>query len=234
VGYREFFHSQDWNVLIVLDAMRYDYFKEHNLIPGTLTKVDTEVPCTPYWLKNTFPDKYPYTYVSANPLCCQKINVVGFQGGDHFDQVVDAWRDGWDQTHRTVLPDTVSAIAAQYIRGTDKLIIHYMQPHFPSIGKNRFDFKKGGWIPMKGAVGIAGTDFHQKEAKLEDMINAYTENVEIVLMEVNCFLNNIPKDKNVVITADHGELLGEDGLRGHICETDHPILRNVPWFEVDM
>lgn len=37
-------------------------------------------------------------------------------------------------------------------------------------------------------------------------------------------------DGTAVITSDHGELLGEDGERGHPCQlVNNPILRTVPW-----
>ena len=35
----------------------------------------------------------------------------------------------------------------------------------------------------------------------------------------------------IIITSDHGELLGEDNLLGHDC--DHPLTRIIPFFQVE-
>lgn len=231
MNYQEFFHSEDWNVLVILDAMRYDVFKRCNTIKGKLQQVDTEASCTPQWLNQTFPDEYPYTYVSGNPICTSRVDVNGYKGGDHFEEVIDVWDSGWDQTYRTVLPKTMTKYAYPYL-AREKVIIHYMQPHFPALGKTQFDLNKGGWIPMDGAVAFVGTDFHQKEADIKVMRVAYVENALLVLYEMLALLEDIPQEQKVILTTDHGELLGESDLRGHLCEINHPILRNVPWFEV--
>jgi glucan phosphoethanolaminetransferase (alkaline phosphatase superfamily) len=37
----------------------------------------------------------------------------------------------------------------------------------------------------------------------------------------------------VLITADHGELLGENGLYGHPADSDAEKLRKVPWYSLE-
>ena len=39
-------------------------------------------------------------------------------------------------------------------------------------------------------------------------------------------------NKKIIITADHGELLGEDGNYGHRGTRRHKHIVEVPWFEV--
>lgn len=59
----------------------------------------------------------------------------------------------------------------------------------------------------------------------------YLENLRVVL---RC-LAKIIKEKdleNVVITADHGEMLGEFGAYGHVAGLKSPLLREVPFFRV--
>lgn len=58
----------------------------------------------------------------------------------------------------------------------------------------------------------------------------YKANLDIVLKFVDRLTEEL--SGRVVITSDHGELLGERGLWLHPRETDIPMLRNVPWFKV--
>ena len=62
--------DEDWDVIIILDACRYDYFKKTypKFLKGKLKKVQSIASNTPGWLKKTFKDIYKnIVYVSANP-----------------------------------------------------------------------------------------------------------------------------------------------------------------------
>jgi len=65
------------------------------------------------------------------------------------------------------------------------------------------------------------------------LIQAYGENLKAVLDHASKLCRELPKDKKIVITADHGELLGENGLYRHPRGKHVPLLVNVPWFEVE-
>lgn len=58
-------------------------------------------------------------------------------------------------------------------------------------------------------------------------MKAYEKNLEQVLEHVE-ELSNILEGKTVV-TADHGDLLGENGLYGHPGNSNLKVLRKVPW-----
>jgi hypothetical protein len=59
----------------------------------------------------------------------------------------------------------------------------------------------------------------------------YEENLRIVLESV---AELVPKlDGRVVVTADHGEAFGEEGVWEHHIETHIPPLVEVPWLEVE-
>ncbi|MCD6476850.1 MAG: hypothetical protein J7K26_01630 [Candidatus Aenigmarchaeota archaeon] len=61
---------------------------------------------------------------------------------------------------------------------------------------------------------------------------AYEENLNLVLKAVSDLL---PKLKGkVIITADHGEYLGENGLFGHGIMKRRPCITNVPYFEISV
>jgi len=65
---------------------------------------------------------------------------------------------------------------------------------------------------------------------------AYKENLKIVLQyvaELVLVLKTLSPSKRVVITSDHGELLGEGGAHGHHQKSKNRNLLFVPWFEVE-
>lgn len=64
----------------------------------------------------------------------------------------------------------------------------------------------------------------------EDLHAAYLGNLRYVLEDVRRLVERV--DCPVVVTADHGELLGEDGRYRHPSRVPHPLLREVPWFTV--
>jgi hypothetical protein len=57
----------------------------------------------------------------------------------------------------------------------------------------------------------------------------YESDLYRTLRQIKKVSDNFP-DKNIAVTSDHGELLGENGNYGHFGE--HPILHSVPWFEI--
>lgn len=70
------------------------------------------------------------------------------------------------------------------------------------------------------------------EVGVEGLKEAYERNLRFALTEISALLRSIPSFKRVVITSDHGELLGEKGKFGHIDDKEEPILIEVPWLEV--
>lgn len=68
------------------------------------------------------------------------------------------------------------------------------------------------------------------EVSVETLRQAYRDNLELVLGEVKRLVARL--DCRVVVTADHGDMLGEGGRFMHL-DVDHRFLREVPWFTVD-
>jgi hypothetical protein len=65
---------------------------------------------------------------------------------------------------------------------------------------------------------------------LRELRGFYMENLEFVLNKVSTIVKNV--DENIVITSDHGELLGEYGLFGHEINERYKELIEVPWLEI--
>lgn len=63
------------------------------------------------------------------------------------------------------------------------------------------------------------------------MKSLHEENMRKAMDCANDLVDDL--DGRVVITADHGEAFGEEGVWGHHIETHIPPLVNVPWFEVE-
>lgn len=76
-------------------------------------------------------------------------------------------------------------------------------------------------------------DAIRRKYGVESLREAYQENLQIVLeyvAELCRKITTISKGK-IVISADHGELLGEDGRFSH--GSQHWLLLEVPWFEIE-
>jgi hypothetical protein len=65
---------------------------------------------------------------------------------------------------------------------------------------------------------------------LEKLEKLYKENLELVLCEVEGLVDTL--DGKTVITADHGEHLGEGGEFAHPKGKYNRTLREVPWLEL--
>jgi len=225
----QYIHKWSWDILIVLDACRYDYYEKFTPFKGELLKLEVESSDTQTWLTMNFPSRYPYVYVSANPFCNSKIKVGDFLGLEHFKKVIDVWEFGWDDELKTVPPREVTKASLPYLKN-ERVIIHYMQPHFPSIGKIRVTFE--AWKPDPLNTIIDGVTYPKHLPPLDIIKEAYKENLQIVLKEIKAnLLPKIPKNRKVVITSDHGEFLGENGRLFHPC-VKHPVLNTVFWHEI--
>lgn len=78
-------------------------------------------------------------------------------------------------------------------------------------------------------------DAVRRKYGVEGLRKAYKENLCIVLeyaAKLSHELLHIYPSSKIVITADHGELLGENGRYSHPSKSKDPILIEVPWFKV--
>jgi len=88
---------------------------------------------------------------------------------------------------------------------------------------------------LRKRLGLGGPGYLERiveEKNRPYLFSAYAENVKEVLGEVRKVVERVP-DEDIVVTADHGELLGEDGIYEHPIWSDHPVLREVPWLRVE-
>ncbi|MFD1647557.1 hypothetical protein [Haloarchaeobius litoreus] len=219
----------DWDVLVVLDACRADLWDE---VAGDYDLPTGESRISPggtstEWLSTVFGTRTAdeladVGYVTANPYSASHID------HDDFAFVEEVWRDGWDDDVGTTPPRQVTAAAVQAGRTKefDRLVVHYMQPHFPSLADDHDD---GIALDDFGEESLSvWEDFRFGNRTYEEVWAAYRANLEIVLDDVELLRSNLDGER-AVITADHGNAMGELGIYGHAAGIALPELRTVPW-----
>lgn len=220
--------EENWDNLIILDACRYDLFEEVNTLPGELTRKQSNASATEeFLLKNfdggTFRD---IVYYSANP----HINKIDAS----FCDIVRLWVTDWDETTGTVLPgDAVDRVLRERSKFKDKrLIVHLMQPHRPFIGELSKELDQSplvgdGVIRDEPESEFWWTRLEEGSIDEETIWAAYRETLEETLPHVERLLDQL--EGRTVVTSDHGNAFGENGVYGHPSNTHHRYLQGIPW-----
>ena len=223
-------YDEEWDVLVVLDACRPDLLAEvapeFGFLPRT-GRVRSVASTSREWLERTFaPDRLAETrrtaYVTGNPFSDGTCDPAAFAMLD------EVWRYGWDEELGTVPaePITDRAIRAWRAGVADRLIVHYMQPHFPSVPNP--EFASGIELDAVGDHWESVWDgLRRGRLDRESVWAAYRDNLRYVLGQVELLATSIDADR-VVVTADHGNSFGSWGLYGH-PEAPIGAIRDVPW-----
>jgi len=245
-----FINSKKWDFLIILDACRYDFFEKHiwKYMDGKLLRVLSPGGYTVKWFERTWYGTYKdVIYISSTPFIRKRPEFH-----KKFLKIVNAWDKGWDEKLHTVPPWNVNRLTLHYLKllkikhklglcsTRPKIVIHYVQPHSPYIA-GPIDFSKIydfylGKLKRKMIVPEHAVLIHLMETlgdikKVNYVLRkAYEENLKLVLSYVSKLTLSLPG--KVVITSDHGELLGEYGLYFHPIDALIPELRYVPLFIV--
>jgi len=234
-------YDEDWDLLIVLDACRVDALRQYadDDQYDFIDSVDSKTSVSgrsPGWMREMFDqselDKVKETtYVTANPHSELILNDSDTVDPDQFQRLDEVWKYGWDKEKGTVLAETMTDRAINLGRSSSasRMIVHYMQPHFPSVPKSVFD--SGIDLQNIGEKweNSVWEQYLRGRLTKEEIWEAYNENLKYVLESLDTLLHNIDADK-CVITADHGNAFGEKGYYGH---GGYPVdaVREVPWCE---
>jgi hypothetical protein len=222
--------EEDWDNLLILDACRYDMFERTHDLPGRLESRTSRASATKEWIHANFDGRelLDTVYVTASPILYRNRDTVDVT----FHDVVDVWQEsGWDDEYRTVLPQTTTEAArraaSQY--PDKRILVHYLQPHFPFVGEvglEHFDPTRLNFEWMDLTTG-------QMDVDTETIRRAFDENLELVLPYVEELLDEL--GGKTVVTSDHGQMLGERGFPVPIPGYGHPpgvyneALTRVPW-----
>lgn len=220
-------YEHDWDLLIVMDACRYDLLQdvvgEYDFLDqGRTNSVGS---ATEEWMLKNFNKEYlqemrETVYVTGNPHSAE-------EGVNKFYHTEEVWSHSWDDDIGTTLADDVTEYAVTVGRQLEpqKCIVHYMQPHHPFV--NNPELNEGiGFERESGNKHIWEKLRHGKVSH-QDVWNGYRENLCYVLDNIRKLLNNFHAER-VLITSDHGNAMGEFGIYGHPMYVPIPPLKRVP------
>jgi len=241
--------AEDWDNLLLLDACRYDAFVDRNCIDGQLESRISKGSTSKEFIKENFSGRklHDTVYITANPY-------IGHIEDNTFHGLISLL-DEWDSELQTVHPSTVVEAAKDAYKTypEKRFIIHFMQPHQPYIGKKadeinnkiRSETKSRGWgneirepnnqvTKLDGVKHLSAPKHSEIDVTTRDVWEAYLETLDLVLGSCKKIISHF--DGKTVLSADHGELIGEKPLIFENKTYGHPghvwtkKLRLVPWF----
>ena len=247
--------EESWDNMIILDSCRFDVFKDsyRNFIKkGNLEcKISRGAHTSLFLIENFSSERNEdIVYITANPHVDKLVR-------NKFYHIIPVWKDGWNEKLQTVLPETVYNYTVHCLMKYEgkRLIIHFLQPHYPYIGFVTNDdslrrvreslLSNVDFISSRKHLGnlftVYGADIYALIDK-DKHFEVYKKNLDFVLPYVEKLINILPG--RTVVTADHGEAFGEKihplipiKVYGHIS-TNYigirtPSVIKVPWLVVD-
>lgn len=228
--------SADWDNLVIVDAARYDLFEKTVDLElfDKYRRVKSRGSATSEWSKINFTGEYGNTiYISGNPVPSRHIS-------GKFYKFEEVWRDGFDDDIGTIRAEIVVESAMELFNKhqNKRIIVHFMQPHYPFVKDKKFNFNY--WNQTEGikfgdderasdvweAIGL-------KLADRDEVWRAYRRNLEYVMEHVWRLIEEL--EGKTVIHSDHGNLLGERSWPIPLKTYGHPEglrlsdLVTVPW-----
>lgn len=200
--------NRDWDTLVIMDACRFDEFapalwnadeEVRTALDGELERIRSQACYTNQFLDRTFGGRElnDTVYVTGSPHLWNSRHGERASLDVSFHAVYHSWRT--DHHPET----TTSDAKAMHERFPDKrLVVHYLPPHWPyfgDIGRDAFGDDDG----PQWETWTAG----RHHGDTETLKTAYRENLTLGLEHVAEFVESV--DGKTVVTADHGQLLGD-------------------------
>lgn len=226
-------YEREWDTLVILDACRVDLLREvadEYPFVGDVDSLESVGSMSEEWMVKTFTDEHVdeverTAYVTANVFSGRVLSA------DRFGELDEVWRYAWDDGLGIVPPRPVTdrAIAAARERDPERLVVHYMQPHHPFIADGTAERFEPDPFGREGEPTVVDA-LRKGRIPRDEFWAAYRENLRLVLDDVAVLLANHDAE-TVVLTADHGDALGEWGIYDHPAGCLHPVVKDVPWVE---
>jgi hypothetical protein len=231
------FLEEDWDNLIILDACRHDTFREYSDLPGRLETKYSLGGSTKEFIRANFKNKklHDVVYLGANVWFLKLKDIINSEIHHFVDLQNGDYDVEWvDEKLQVVTPETVTRHAKRLHDEypNKRLIIHYLQPHHPFIGPTGTKYLSHQSRSLSKVIQAA-----DGKVTREIVWKAYVENLELVLEEVEELLPNLKGQS--VITADHGEMIGDRHSFIPIRDYGHPegiyneVTVKVPWNVID-
>jgi hypothetical protein len=122
---------------------------------------------------------------------------------------------------------TVGSKADSVLQRAVLRLLRKLFPQHSPLG-NQPEWILRQWLRMAPASPM---DLVRRKYGVEVLRQAYLANLEAVLAEVAGLLRYL--SGRIIVTSDHGEMLGEDRSFSHIAGQRHPLLVEVPWMTID-
>jgi hypothetical protein len=236
--------EEDKFLMIVLDSCRYDFFEatyDIYLDEGDLERVYSTGRLTFEYVANMWEGDYKdILYISGigvinsriDERMAEKIETNyphGYVPKNNL-RIEDVNSKGWNEELKAVPPEEITHEVMDSIEDEDKIVAHFQQPHDPYIGDYRLQDVLGE-EEFRPLNSYQTWDLYRNGVITQDELRkAYRSNLVRVLKEVARLVEEVD-DRRIVVTADHGEMLGECGIVAH-PRKEHHLLREVPWLEV--
>lgn len=251
-NYGENVYEREWDLLIVLDACRWDLMEEvadeYEWIKTSESTIST-ASHSREWLHKTFmqpankigeflswvrmlkdpedPATFEKYWVTNGDVTNETAYITWNMFADmlnpeKFHSYVPLGRAKWNDEKYVLDPRQITDNTIEVMRNENPeyTIAHYMQPHTPFRSDEQRD-KLGGSVWERIQRG---------EKNQEKAWEEYKDNLRWVLDDVELLLENVDAEK-VVITADHGNAIGEWGCYGHRPYVPINAVKRVPWIE---
>jgi len=214
----------DWDMLIVLDTCRPEWVKtvssEFEFI-GNVETIRSVGGRTSEWAAKTFQQAAS----SERPVKY----IYGSKYGDIAEDLQNVETE-FVNPDNYIYPPAHQITEATYrylnLETNPRVVVHYAQPHFP-IFRTLSDRTDVETISKSGVVKehLSGTSTNKIE-------RLHIKNLRYVLFEIRYLIQQVGSS-DILLTADHGQLLGEYGIVGHPYGVRHDSVRNVPLVWID-
>ena len=216
------FADEDWDNLVILDACRYREFAEMTPFDAPTETRVSKGSASNQFVKGNFGNKtlHDVVYVSGNQWFLQLEDELDCELHYYHDVERDVM-DGYVPSAEAVT-EAACRMAERF--PNKRLVVHYMQPHKPYLGKHAEKFNYDGGV---------GTTMRASDVTVDELREAYRDNLRYVLEHAQKLVETL--EGKTVVTSDHGELLGERlkpfpfRMYGHPGAVYDDLLVTVPW-----
>ncbi len=232
-----------WDYCIVLDACRYDIFREAqeqvDVECDALGMKRSPASATMEWVRRCLTKKYNDTVlVTANPQLSKTKLRENTGNSERFYKNIPAWDTGWNDNLKVTPPWTMVELCRKAVKKypDKRLLFWFMQPHYPFIPfVERGDYSMGyetvpAFFNKKSHTKKIWHDVLDGTISIDTARLEYLKNARLALKCVDNLLEYLEGD--IIVTSDHGNAIGELGLYGHPQRVHIPPLVNIPFMEV--
>jgi len=224
------YEAGEWDNLFILDACRHDLFEEcfsKNSKRVTLGSSSADYVARTY----SEGDYSDVVYVSGNPHTSKEKfrELTGRDPEKVFHEVFQTWDTDWVEGEGRPSTEAIirDAKTARKLFPDKKLVVHFMKPHHPFTDYSFDGFNKELDGSYENSVWAYAERGELDWSRVWDAYEATLKQIKPIVEDLGREL-----DGKSVITSDHGNLVGENGMGHHPANRTEKPLREVPWVEL--